>query len=145
MASLIDRTFHPACAHGLGAWRLGDCRRCGSEVQYCPWCPFFTCDACGEILPRPMPSEETYPYFPTGHLTDQQCWEIWTNYNNVCFDDIAVSARLPLATQKALWPFKLRGILIYWYRFGFTITHLGDLMAWAAMAVAEAQAREDEP
>jgi hypothetical protein len=118
---------HPACLHSPDVWRLDDCMRCGSEVTYCPWCAFFICGACTEILPRPMPSEETYPYFPPGHLSEQQCWEIWTNYNRVWADDIAVSERLPLGTQQRLWPFQYRAIMLWFYRFGFNKTHVFDL------------------
>jgi hypothetical protein len=123
---------HP-CPHGRGAWELDDCMQCGSEVAYCPACPFFPCPACTKILSRPMPCEETYLFFPLGHLTQQQCWEIWTSYNRCCAEDIARSERLPLATQQRLWAFQLRGIALWWHQFGFSVTHVKDLIDFLSL------------
>ena len=133
------------CPHGRDSWEHDDCMQCGSEIRYCPWCPFFRCPACGTMLARPMPCEETYPFFPPGHLTDQQCWEIWMSYNAWNANDIATSERLPLATQQRLWPFQFRAIVVWFRRFGFSVTHVNDLIDFVGKAKAQQQAREAKP
>ena len=140
---MSETMLHPACPHAPALWRLGDCTCCGSEVRYCPWCPFFPCAACARVLPRPMPCEETYPYFPVGHLSAEQCRVIWLSYIETHLEDLTVATRLPLATQQRLSPYGWRNVLIFLRRFGFTRTHLGDLCAYLSPLVAELKAGQD--
>jgi hypothetical protein len=133
------------CPHGRDYWQYDDCMQCGCEIRYCPRCPFFRCPACTQILLRPMPCEETYPFFPPGHLSDQQCWEIWMSYTAVSADDIQASERLPLATQQRLWPFQLRCILLWFHRFGFSVTHVKDLTHFIDKAKAQEASRTQTP
>jgi hypothetical protein len=114
-------TDHPECTHGRHTWRLDDCMRCGAEVLYCPQCPFFTCDACTKILPRPMPGEEHYPYFANPTLTPQQCKEVWCGYFATEHENIAYAQRFSVDLQQRLWPFELRAILHFFLQFGFTV------------------------
>lgn len=140
---MTDAVFAHPCPHDRETWQTDDCMQCGCEVEYCPACPFFPCPACTRILLRPMPGEETYPFFPAGHLTPRQCWEIWTSYDRCHAEDIARSARLPLATQERLWLFRVRGIALWWHQFGFSVTHVRDLFEFLSLVSSTRQTAPD--